>query len=107
VLEQSPAAGKVLPRNGKVDLVLSGGPEFGTLRTADGATYVFRTVAVTVPRGKELQLVSVEVRREGSDRSFEDRLCRPGETLRVDVYGPRGARLRVPIEDERVYSESL
>lgn len=107
VLSQSPRAARMLPRNGKVDLVLSGGPDFGTLRTEDGTTYVFRTVAVTVPQGKDLQLVSVEVRGEGLERSFEDRLCRPGETLRVDVYGPRGARLRVKIEDERVYSESL
>ncbi|NPV49147.1 MAG: PASTA domain-containing protein [Armatimonadetes bacterium] len=107
VLSQSPPPAKVLPRNGKVDLVLSGGPDFGTLRTADGKTYVFRTVSVTVPRGKDLQLVSVEVDGQGFERSFEDQLCRPGETLRVDVYGPRGARLRVKVEDERVYSRTL
>lgn len=107
VLSQSPPPGKVLPRNGRVDLVLSGGPDFGTLRTASGKTYVFRTVSVTVPRGKDLQLVSVEVRGRGFERSFEDQLCRPGETMRVDVYGPRGAQLRVKIEDERVYSQTL
>jgi hypothetical protein len=107
VLSQTPAARKVLPRSGRVDLVVSGGPDFGTLRVADGTRYVFRTVAVTVPQGKDLQFVSVEVRGGEMDRSFEDRLCRPGETVRVDIYGPRGARVRVKIEDERVYSESL
>lgn len=107
VLSQEPQAGKVLPRDGKVNLVASGGPEFGTLKLAGGDTYVFRSVHVRVPRGKALQLVTVTVHGGEFERSFQDRLCRPGETLDVDVYGPSGARVRVEIDDERVFSERL
>ena len=107
VLSQEPAAGKVLPRDGKVNLIASGGPDYGTLKLADGPTYLFRTVHLRVPRGKELQFVAVTVRGGDFERSFQDRPCKPGETLDVDVYGPEGARVRVEIDDERVFSERL
>jgi len=41
------------------------------------------------------------------EKSFLERLCRPGEVIRVDLYGPEGARVRVKIEDETVFSERL
>lgn len=107
VLNQSPAPKTMLPRNAKVDLVISGGPDYGQYRTADGKRFIFRTVDITVPRGKSLQTVTVEVRGGEMDRTFQERLCQPGENLKVEVYGPPGARVRVKIDDERVFSESL
>lgn len=107
VIAQSVPPGTVLGRKKKIDLTLSGGRDFGTYDGPDGRTYVFQTLKLTVPQGKPLQMVSVTVSDRDGERSFLDRLCRPGEAVDVDVYGPSGARVRVRIEDERVYSERL
>ncbi|MCE5237270.1 PASTA domain-containing protein [bacterium] len=106
VLKQEPAPGKALPRKSKVDLVVSGGKKFDVYAVGDHE-FLFRTLKVTVPQGKVMQLVQVDVSGEDMDKSFYERLCRPGEVVKVDLYGPRGARVRVRIEDETVYSTRL
>lgn len=107
VLRQAPAAGTVLARKVKINLAVSGGPDFAKVTTADGKTYLFRTLNVTVPQGKPLQMVSVTVEGEDVEQSVFERLCRPGEDVKVDFYGPEGARAQVKIDDERVFSERL
>jgi hypothetical protein len=107
VLNQKPAPGTTVARKTKVDVALSGGPDFGEYEGADGKSYLFRTLKITVPEGKALQSVSVDVAGAGMERSFLERLGKPGEVIEVELYGPQGARVRVKIEDERVYSERL
>jgi hypothetical protein len=51
--------------------------------------------------------VTVDVQGEGQEKSFLERLCRPGEIVDVNLYGRKGARVRVSIEEERVFSERL
>ncbi len=106
VLAQSPPAGTAVPRKSKVNLVLSGGEDFGTYEIGEH-TFVFRTLEIIVPQGPPLQLVQVEVSSPEEEKSFCERLARPGEIVRVDIYGRKGARVRVKIEDERVYSARL
>lgn len=106
VLEQSPPPGTAVPRKSKVNLVLSGGEDFGTYKIGEH-TFVFRTLEITVPQGPPLQLVQVEVSTPEEEKSFCERLARPGEIVRVDVYGRRGARVRVKIEEKRVFSGRL
>lgn len=107
ILRQNPAAGAVLDRKAKINLAVSGGPDFGKLTTPDGKTFLFRSLRLTVPQGKPLQMVSVTVEGGDMDQSVFERLCRPGEDVKVDFYGPDGARVRVKIDDERVFSERL
>lgn len=107
ILSQTPAAGTVVNRKTKVNLLVSGGKDFSEFELADGKTFVFRTLKITVPQGKALQLVSVSVQGSDMDKSFLERLCRPGEMVEVDLYGPEGARVRVRLDDERVFSERL
>lgn len=107
VLRQNPAADAVVERKAKINLALSGGPDFARLTTADGKVFVFRTLSFTVPQGKDEQMVSVTVEGGGEDKSVFERLCSPGEEIKVDFYGPEGARARVKLDDERVYSENL
>jgi hypothetical protein len=107
ILRQDPAEGTVLPRKAKVNLAVSGGPDFGTLKLADGKTFLFRTLTVTVPQGKALQMVSVYVESGDEEQSFLDRLCRPGEVVKADFYGPKGARVRAKIEDDTIFSQRL
>jgi hypothetical protein len=106
VLGQVPPAATVLPRKQRVNLIVSGGKDFGVYRAGE-RTFIFRQLKIIVPQGKVLQLVSVDVEGEDMDKSFLERLCRPGEVVRVDLYGPEGARVRVRIEDEMVFSERL
>lgn len=107
ILSQTPPAGTVLNRKSKVNLLVSGGKDFSEFELADGKKFVFRTLKITVPQGKALQLVSVTVQGSDMDKSFLERLCRPGEIVEVDLYGPEGARVRVRLDDERVFSERL
>lgn len=107
ILRQDPAAGTVLARKAKVNLAVSGGPDFARVEVTGGKTFLFRSLSVAVPQGKPLQMVSVSVEEDGEDKSVYERLCRPGEDVKVDFYGPQGARVRVEIDDERVFSERL
>jgi eukaryotic-like serine/threonine-protein kinase len=107
ILRQDPAAETVLSRKAKVNLAVSGGPDFGSVELADGTRFLFRTLTVTVPQGKALQMVSVYVEKGDEEKSFLDRLCRPGETVKADFYGPEGARVRAKIEDDTIFSQRL
>jgi hypothetical protein len=106
VLGQDPPANKTLPRKAKVNLVVSGGKKFDEYSAGDHE-FLFRRLKIVVAQGKTLQLVQVDVSGDDMDKSFYERLCRPGEVVRVDFYGPRGARVRVRIEDEPVFSARL
>lgn len=106
VLSQDPAPATVMKRKAKVNVVVSGGKGFGVYDLGD-RKFIFRTLQVIVPQGRVLQLVEVDVSGDGMDKSFYERLCRPGEVVEVDLYGPEGARVRVKIEDERVFSARL
>jgi beta-lactam-binding protein with PASTA domain len=107
VLKQEPAPGALVGRNAEVKLVISGGPDYGTLETANGVKYLFRTLTLTVPEGQALQLVKVSVSGRQRDNSFYERLCGPGETVEVELYGRRGDRVQVTIEGKQVFSERL
>jgi len=108
VLEQDPAAGSVVSRKHPVNLVLSGGPDYGSTRIGD-ETLVFRSVVVTVPRGQPLQRVEIEVAGKSPDfkKGFYNRVHRPGDEVKADVYGPRGARLYIIIDKETVSNQKL
>jgi len=107
ILRQEPAEGTVLSRKAKVNLAVSGGPDFGTVQLEDGTKFLFRTLTVTVPQGKALQMVSVYVESRDEEKSFLDRLCRPGEVVKADFYGPEGARVRAKIEGNTIFSQRL
>lgn len=107
VMGQTPPAGTVLNRKGKVDLLVSGGKDFSVVELADGKRFIFRRLKIIVPQGKALQMVTVDVQAAGDEKSFLERLCRPGEIVDVNLYGREGARVRVKIEDDRVFSERL
>lgn len=106
ILSQDPPAGKTLPRKSGVNLVVSGGKTFDEYAVGEHR-FLFRTLKVTVPQGKALQLVQVDVSGSDEEKSFYERLCRPGEVVKVDLYGAAGARVRVRIEDENVFSTQL
>lgn len=107
VLKQEPVAGTLVGRNAEVKLVISGGPDYGTLETAGGVKYLFRTLTLTVPEGPALQLVKVSVSGRQRDNSFYERLSGPGEAVEVELYGRRGDRVQVTIEGKQVFSERL
>ncbi len=109
VLEQQPAEGKTVGRNHAVNLVLSGGQDYGQYELSDGRKLYFRSVGITVPKGHPLQRVKVQVRalRHDFSRTFYNRVRRPGDSVKVDIYGPEGATIRVFIEDEQVFTQKL
>ena len=108
VLKQDPAAGTVVSRKHTVNLVLSGGPDYGSARLGD-ETLVFRSVVITVPRGQPLQRVRIEVAGTSPDfkKGFYNRVHRPGDEVKADVYGPQGARLRIIIDKKTVSDQEL
>lgn len=108
VLEQTPEAGKAISRSQPVKLVVSGGAEFGKMEDSQGRTWIFRRLRITVPRGPSLQRVEVLVRGgDGDEQTVYDRPHRPGEEADVNVAVRSGWRVKVRLQDEEVYSETV
>jgi len=108
VLEQRPAAGAKIGRNQSILLVASGGTGFGTYRTSNGVTWLFKRLRVTVPRGAPLQRVRVGVNpADGERRTAYDRVHRPGDEVRVNLVVRKGWTVSVTVRGEPVLSETF
>jgi serine/threonine-protein kinase len=108
VLEQTPEAGKAIARSEPVRLVVSGGPDFGKLEDSEGRTWIFRRLRITVPKGPPLQHVEVLVRDDsGEEQTVYDRPHRPGEQAEVNLVVRPGWRVRVKLQDEEVFRQTI
>jgi len=102
VLTQQPAAGRKLARGERIDLVVSGGPNFGQLRGPNGEVLLLRRLRVVVPVGPIVQRVRVTLTGGQQVRTIYDRIHHPGDEITVDVTATPGDRIDVYIEDQRV-----
>ncbi len=109
VLKQTPAAGEVTGRDKPIDLLVSGGESFGSITLGDGRKLHFRTVVVRVPSGESLQRVIIRARsRDGEyHRTFYNRVRRPGDEVRADIYVATGQELQVEVAGETVLEKTF
>ncbi len=109
VIEQAPTAGTVVGRDNPVNLVLSGGPDYGRAQLSDKRTLFFRTIKVTVPQGQPLQRVVIKVAAGEAEleKTFYNRVHRPGDEITADFYAPQGATLQVVIDNRTALSKKL
>lgn len=108
VLRQHPAAGAKVGRSEGVILVASGGSRFGVVEASSGASWVFKRVRLTVPRGAPLQRVRMTLRpSEGEERTAYDRVHRPGDSVRVNIVGRRGWRIQVSVCEKKALEAAL
>ncbi len=101
MLSQSPKPGERLPRGSPIDLVLSGGPDFGQFRDADGQTVLLRRLRIVVPAGSTVQRVRVTLNYRHGVKTLYDRIHRKGDEILVDFPASHGDRVHVYI-DERL-----
>ncbi len=101
VMNQKPAAGSRLARGEKVNLVVSGGPNFGQLLGPDGEV-LLRRIRIVVPVGPIVQGVRVTLEHDRMVKTIYDRIHRPGDEITVDFTGTSGDRVEVYIEDQRI-----
>ncbi len=102
VVTQEPAAGRKLARGDKVNLVVSGGPNFGQLLGPDGEVLLLRRVRVVVPVGPMVQRVRVTLNHDWMVKTIYDRIHHPGDEITVDFTVAPGDRVDVYIENQRV-----
>ncbi len=102
VVSQKPAAGSKLARGEKVNLVVSGGPNFGQLVGPGGEMLLLRRLRVVVPVGPIVQCVRVTLDHDRTVKTIYDRIHRPGDEITVDFTAAPGDRVEVYIEDQRV-----
>ena len=107
VLEQRPAASTIVDRDKTVDLQVSGGPDFGIWKDTQGQEWVFQKLTIVVPAGPSLQRVRVALETDGEDQNLYDEMHRPGDTVALDVRGKRGAKVKVYVEERRIFSQTL
>ncbi len=109
VLEQSPSADAVVSRSQQVNLVLSGGPEYGRHKFAGERTVVFRTARLVVPQGEALQRVVIKAvsTKPEFEKVFYGRVHRPGDEVTADFYAPQGARLQVLMDNEALFNQKI
>ncbi len=102
VVSQKPAAGRKLTRGEKVDLIVSGGPNFGQLLGPAGEVLLLRRLRVVVPVGPIVQRVRITLTGSQQVSTIYDRIHRPGDEISVDLTAAPGDRVDVYIEDQRV-----
>ncbi len=102
VVSQEPAVGRKLARGEKVNLVVSGGPDFGQLLGPAGEVLLLRRVRVVVPVGPIVQRVRITLTGGQQVRTIYDRIHRPADEITVDLTATPGDRVEVYIEDQRV-----
>jgi hypothetical protein len=109
VLEQSPAAETLVSRSQQVNLILSGGPDYGRQEMAGGRIVVFRTAKLVVPQGEPLQRVVIKVVSTNPkfERVFYGRVHHPGDEVTADFYAPQGARLQVLMDNETLVNQKI
>ena len=102
VVSQEPAVGRKLARGEKVNLVVSGGRDFGQLVGPDGEVLLLRRVRVVVPVGPIVQRVRITLTGGQQVTTIYDRIHRPADEITVDLTATPGDRVEVYIEDQRV-----
>jgi serine/threonine-protein kinase len=107
VLEQSVAAGTTVDRATRVDVRVSGGPDFGTWTDAQGQEWVFQKLTLVVSAGSSSQRVRVALETDGQDQTLYDEMHRPGDTVSLDVRGKRGAQVKVYLEEKEILRQRL
>lgn len=107
VIAQEPLAGGKVSRNAEIDLVVSGGTQFGTWRSPGGQTWIFRTLNLVVPAGPSLQRVKVVLATGGQEKVVFDELQRPGDKLSLQIRGKRRAQVKVFVEEKQVFEQRL
>lgn len=107
VLEQSPAAGRTTDRDTAVDLRVSGGPDYGIWKGPGEEEWRFRKLTLVIPAGPSLQRVRVVLESGGEDEALYDEMRRPGDKVTLDLRGKRGAKVKVYLEEKRVFTQNL
>ena len=107
VLAQLPPAGKTADRDSGVDLRLSGGENYGAWEGPGGQSWQFRKLTVVVPTGPSLQRLQVVLQTDGEDQVIYDEMHRPGDKVPLDIRGKRGAKVKVLVEEKRVFTQNL
>ncbi len=102
VISQEPIGGRKLAQGEKVNLIVSGGPNFGQLLGPDGEVLLLRRLRVVVPVGPIVQRVRITLTGGQQVRTVYDRIHRPGDEIAVDLTGAPGDRVEVYIEDQCV-----
>ncbi len=109
VITQSPAAGEIVGRENPVNLEVSGGADFGSIAIEGGQKLLFRTVVIRLPAGDSLQRLIVRVSSADGEyhRTFYNRVRRPGDEVRVDIYAATGHKLEVQLAQETVLEQTF
>jgi serine/threonine-protein kinase len=107
ILEQQPAAGKTADRDSAVDLRVSGGEHYGAWEGPGGEDWVFQKLNLVVPAGPSLQRVQVVLETNGENQVLYDEMNRPGDKVSLDIRGKRGAKVKVYLEEKRIFTQNL
>ncbi len=100
VLSQNPKPGEKLRRGEAIDLVVSGGSDFGQFEDADGQTVLLRRVRIVVPAGRTVQRVRVTLNYRHGVKTLYDRIHRKGDEILVDFQASTGDRVHVYIDEK-------
>lgn len=107
VMEQDPAAGAKVGRDAEINLVVSGGSQYGTWKSPGGQTWVFRTLHLVVPAGPSLQRVKVVLETRGREQVIFNEIQRPGDGVSLQIHGERRAKVKVFVEEKKVFDQRL
>ena len=102
VVSTSPAPGSRVPSGTKVDLRVSGGPEYGRIKRPDGTVLVFKRIVVHVPDDDAPHDVVVERKRGRLVDVLHESTHPSGAEVVVDEVFEPGDRIRVYIDERKV-----
>jgi serine/threonine-protein kinase len=107
VVGQVPSAGTKAASGTRVELQVSGGPDYGRVRLPDGRVRLFRQVIVRLPEAAAPGQVRVEKYHAGAVEVVHEALQAPGTETKVDLVGELGDRVRVYLDEKKVLDREM
>ncbi|MBC7286768.1 MAG: PASTA domain-containing protein [Armatimonadetes bacterium] len=107
VVETNPRPGTRVPSGSRVDIKVSGGPDYGRVVLPDGSYKLFKRVIVRVPYDGANHDVVVERRHGRVADVLHDSSHPPGAEVVVDQVFEPGDRIRVYIDEQKVIDERV
>lgn len=107
VVSQSTSPRAKVAAGTRINLQVSGGPDFGVIHVPGQPDHVFRTVILRMPDDGVQHHVLVKLDHNGTEQVVHDRMYPPKERAEIDISGEVGDEVIVELDDRTILMKRL